>query len=163
MTYARFLQFAVFSAFLAVIAAPAHAQNNKPIVSENFYEDRASGGTNTAASLTLTFAQSPTGKFLNITNVSCNIILGANQILVGVNLYVGTASGQNDLGRPYSIKGNVIPESANGTAKFYSIVTNQVFYKMGPGRFPSIDFFTTISSPSQLQANCVLVGNLTDS
>src|SRR5262249_27527843 len=112
-------------------------------------------------SLVLTFAQSPTDKFLNITNIACDIQLSSSQVLQQVTLFVGTSSGNNDLFRPMSIRGNAIPE-IQGNDKTYSIVTNQIFFKVGPGRFPSIDIFTTSAASPLVVANCVIVGNLTD-
>lgn len=139
-------------------AAPAHAQNNMPIRSGVFYEDRASSTSNGVVNLT--FAQSPTDKFLNITNVACDIQLGANQALAYVEFNVGTTSGNPDLGRNYPLRGIVTPEIASNGAKYYSIVTNQIYYKMGPGRFPSIA--VTSASTQTAYANCIIVGNLSD-
>jgi hypothetical protein len=147
---------------IAGVTAPALAQNNKPITSGTFYEDRASNTVN-SSDLALTFAQSPAGKFLNVTNVSCEISVSSTQALAFVNLTVGTSTGAGDLGRPYSIRGNVSPETTgNGTSKYYSIVTNQIYYKMGPGRFPSIVISTAYTSSPVVSANCTIVGNLTD-
>jgi hypothetical protein len=54
-----------------------------------------------------------------------------------MQLVAGTTSGASDLGRFYEIKGSNTPETS-GSFKFYSIVSNQIYYKFGPGRFPSI-------------------------
>jgi hypothetical protein len=83
-------------------AAPAHAQSNKQIISGAFYEDRAFFDSFNP-SFAVTFAQTPTNQFLNITNVSCSIIVGSSQIVSALFLEAGTTSGANDLGRPYSI------------------------------------------------------------
>jgi len=79
-----------------------------------------------------------------------------------MTLCAGTASGFNDLGRPYSIKGNAGPETL-GTAKYYSIVQNGIFYKFGPGRFPTIEIDIQSSDAFSINSNCTIVGNLTDS
>jgi hypothetical protein len=57
--------------------------------------------------------------------------------------------------------GNVTPQTTS-TAKSYSIVTNQVYYKFGPGRFPTIEIDTATTGATGAFANCVIVGNLTD-
>jgi len=161
MLFSRLAQSAAALALLTIgFAAPAHAQQNKQIVSGTWYEDRASGEIGTA-DLTLTFAQTPTDQFLNITNVSCNVNVKSTQVLDEVYLQAGTTLGQADIGRPYEIKGNVTPETSNGF-KFYSIVQNGIFYKFGPGRFPSILFDAMSTGASNIQANCTIVGNLTD-
>jgi len=141
-------------------AAPAHAQSNKQIISGAFYEDRAFFDSFNP-SFAVTFAQTPTNQFLNITNVSCSIIVGSSQIVSALFLEAGTTSGANDLGRPYSILGNVTPQTS-GSSKFYSIVTNQIYFKFGPGRFPSIEIDTQSTGQVSMSANCVIVGNLTD-
>ena len=143
-------------------ALPAHAQNNKQIVSGTFYEDRASATSSANASLLLTFTQSPTDMFLNVTNVSCSIQVSSGQVLSTMNLQVGTTLGQIDIGRPYALKGNTNPETI-GPSKVYSVVTNQVFYKMGPGRYPSIEFNSNSAGAFSYDVNCVIVGNLTSS
>jgi hypothetical protein len=164
MLFSRFAQSAAALALLTFgLAAPAHAQNNKQIISGTWYEDRAAVGNGGNSSLLLvTFAQTPANQFLNVTNVSCNVSVNSGQVITLMNLNAGTTSGQNDLGRPYSILGNVIPQTS-GSFKYYSIVTNQIFFKFGPGRFPSIeiDSQTTGGSFSTF-ANCVIVGNLSD-
>jgi hypothetical protein len=142
-------------------AAPALAQNNKQIISGTFYEDRASSSVN-FTNLNLTFAQTPANQFLNITNVSCNVTVNATQIINEMALIAGTTSGGGELGRQYEIKGNVAPETLAGS-KIYSIVTNQIFYKFGPGRFPTILIVAGSTGSASVSANCVIVGNLTDS
>jgi hypothetical protein len=57
-----------------------------------------------------------------------------------MSLNAGTTSGANDLGRPYEITGSVTPETSG--FKYYSIVTNQIYYKLGPGRFLTIKIDT---------------------
>jgi hypothetical protein len=162
MLFSRFTQSAVALALLTIgFAAPVHAQNNKQIISGTWYEDRAIGGNN-AAALTLTFTQTPSDKFLNITNISCNVTTSSGQIIDAMNLFAGTTSGNNDLNRPYEIRGSAIPETS-GTSKSYSIVTNQVFFKFGPGRFPSILIETVSSGSLETIGKCVIVGNLSDS
>jgi hypothetical protein len=141
-------------------AAPARAQNNKQIISGTWYEDRASA-QNTSSPLVLTFAQTPSNQFLNITNVSCAVGVTSAQIIFGMSLLAGTTSGQNDLGRPYSVLGAATTQTTS-TAKYYSVVTNQIYYKFGPGRFPSIEIDTETSGSTSIVANCVIVGNLTD-
>jgi hypothetical protein len=159
MLFSRFAQFAAASLLLAAgSVAPAHAQNNKQIISGTWYEDRAALSSPTSVgSFGLTFTQTPANQFLNVTNVACQISTPAAQTVLDLNLYAGTTSGANDLGRPYPIMGNVTPQTTS-TAKSYSIVTNQV-YKFGPGRFPTIEIDTATTGAF---ANCVIVGNLTD-
>lgn len=164
MLFSRFVKPAAALLLLIIgFAAPAHAQNNMQIISGTWYEDRAV--TPVAASsnsVTLTFAQTPTDQFLNITNVSCNINMTSSQTIDAMTLAAGTTSGASDLNRNYEVKGNVAPETS-GTTKYYSIVTNQVYFKFGPGRFPSISINTasTGGAPS-IFARCVIVGNLMD-
>jgi hypothetical protein len=140
-------------------AAPAHAQSNKQIISGTWYEDRA---TNSGfGNLVLTFAQTPANQFLNVTNVSCWVDLTSSQVMTFLNLEAGTTSGQNDLGRSLSVRGTAIPETI-GALKYYSIVQNGIFYKFGPGRFPSIEIDTATTGSNSVQASCVIIGNLTD-
>jgi hypothetical protein len=160
----RFAQSAVASLLLTIgLAAPVHAQQNKQIISGTWYEDRATGTNNSTNILVLSFAQTPTNQFLNVTNVSCSISLSNVQGLLGMFLEVGTTSGNSDLGRSYSIRGNATFETVGGGEKFYSIVTNQVFFKMGPGRFPTIEIDTQSTGVFSSEATCVIVGNLSDS
>jgi hypothetical protein len=160
--FSRFAQSTAALALLTVgIVAPAHAQSNKQIISGTWYEDRASNN-GSQSDILLTFAQTPTNQFLNITNVSCNVATTSTQIISAMNLIAGTTSGAVDLGRPYEIKGNVTPETTS-SVKFYSVVNNQIYYKFGPGRFPTIQIATVTSGGAVLiNANCVIVGNLTD-
>jgi hypothetical protein len=161
MHFARFISSAALLLLTFSFVAPVHAQNNKPITSGTFYEDRASASNTNSSLFTLTFAQSPTNKLLNITNVSCSATVSSDQTISLITLFVGTASGQNDLGRPYSIKGSATPETI-GPYKFYSIVTNQIYYKMGFGRYPTIQIGTLSTNSYSTDASCVIVGNLTD-
>jgi hypothetical protein len=163
MLFSRFAQTTAALLLLTIgFAAPAHAQTNKQIISGTWYEDRTSApGLTSSSVLVLTFAQTPANQFLNVTNVSCAITTAPTETVFGVSLEAGTTSGANDLGRPYSILGNVTPQTIS-TAKFYSIVTNQVFFKFGPGRFPSIEIDTTSTGSTSNFASCVIVGNLTD-
>jgi hypothetical protein len=163
MLFPRFAQSAAALALLTIgFAAPAHAQSNKQIISGTWYEDRASSGVLTSTSNpVLAFAQTPANQFLNVTNVSCTVTTSSAQIISGMTLAAGTTSGASDLGRPYSILGNITSQTFN-TSKFNSIVTNQVFYKFGPGRFPTIEIDTLSTGSSSANASCVIVGNLTD-
>jgi hypothetical protein len=162
MIFSRLAQSAAALALLTIgFAAPAQAQENKQIISGTWYEDRAVA-QNGLSQLVLTFTQTPSDKFLNVTNVSCSVNMFAGQIMNVMNLYAGTTSGANDLGRPYSVLGPATIQTTS-TAKFFTIVTNQVYYKFGPGRFPSIEIDTETSSGNTFTtANCVIVGNLTD-
>jgi hypothetical protein len=161
MLFSRFIKSAA-ALFLLTIAlvAPAHAQANKQIISGTWYEDRASNSNNSSL-LLLTFTQTPTNQFLNITNVSCFVQVSSAQVIGAMQLLAGTTSGATDLGRPYEIKGSATPETS-GSNKFYSIVTNQIYYKFGPGRFPSILIDTATTGSFSINASCVIVGNLTD-
>lgn len=163
MHSARIAKFAgMLLLFAIALAAPAHAQYNKQIISGTFYEDRATNAAN-ATTLLLTFQPSPANKYLNITNVSCSIYTGSQQILDDVTLFVGTTSGTDDLGRDYSIRGNVFPQTV-ANASFYSIATNQIYFKMGPGRFPTLRIGASVATNITviIEASCVIVGNLTD-
>jgi len=135
------------------------AQNNKQIISGNFYEDRAANGS-ASNTLVLTFTQTPTNQFLNVTDVSCAASVASAQVITGMTLFSGTTSGADDLGRPYSILGSAVPESS-GAFSYYSIVTNQIYYKFGPGRYPAIEIDTASSGSTSILAS-VIVGNLTD-
>jgi hypothetical protein len=162
MLFSRFAKSAATLFLLTVgFAAPVHAQQNKQIISGTWYEDQALAvvGSN---QMVLTFAETPTNQFLNITNVSCNVEVTSAQVMTAMSLYSGSTSGSADTGRIYEIKGGGTPETI-GTLKFYSIVTNQIFYKFGPGRFPSIEMDTTTTGGTPLiSTRCVIVGNLTD-
>jgi hypothetical protein len=121
MLFSRLTQSAAALALLTIgFAAPAHAQNNKQIISGTWYEDRATGNSS-SDTLTLTFTQTPTNQFLNITNVSCFVQVNSTQIIELMELDAGTTSGAVDLGRFYEIKGSNTPE-ISGSTKFYSIV-----------------------------------------
>jgi hypothetical protein len=161
MFFSRFAQSAAALLLLTVgFAAPAHAQLNKQIISGTWYEDRAQGG-NTSSAFTLTFAQTPSDKFLNITNVSCDVELDANQTATVMLLIAGSTSGSADLGRPYNILGSAVGITGGGT-KYYSIVQNGIFFKFGPARFPSIEIFSVSTGSFSGSAQCTIVGNLTD-
>jgi hypothetical protein len=142
-------------------AAPAHAQQNKQIISGTWYEDRAQVA-GTAADATLTFTQTPSNQFLNITNVSCIVETTSPQVLANATLQAGTAPGIFDLGRPYVIMGNSTPQTFGGLT-YTPIVQNGIFYKFGPGRFPSIFFFMNPALASSFSIECAIVGTLTDS
>lgn len=164
MHFARFVQFAAALVLTLGFAASAHAQNNLPIRTGNYYIDQAAT-TASGSSLILTFAQTPTDKFLNITNISCAAIIKSPQIVQGWFLAVGTTLGANDLGRLYAIQGSVPPpEVASDGSKIYSAIINGMLFKLGPGRYPSI----IVNAPSNgnnnpnINADCVITGNLTD-
>jgi hypothetical protein len=68
MLFSRFAQFAAALVLLtAGFAAPVHTQNSNQIISGTWYEDRAPSGVTSAPGIVLTFAQTPTNQFLNIT------------------------------------------------------------------------------------------------
>lgn len=160
----RITIFAIALLLLSVsIAAPGWAQNNKQIISGTWYEDQAATPSVASGTATLTFAQTPANKFLNITHVACDIFVNSGQVLVLVRLQVGTSPGASDLGRSYPIKSTPnAPEAVLGV-KLYSVVTDQIFYKIGPGRFPSIYITSLANSGSSLiNPNCFIVGNLSD-
>jgi hypothetical protein len=165
MLFPRFAQSAAALVLLTIgLAAPAHAQNNKQIISGTWYEDRAVGNNSSPNFLLLNFTQTPANQFLNITNVSCNVTVPSAAVINAVTLIAGSTSGAENLGRPYEIKGNVTPETS-GSSKYYSIVQNGIFYKFGPGRFPTIEIdaqSTSALSIGAIGANCVIVGNLTE-
>jgi hypothetical protein len=162
MLFPRFAQSAAALVLLTIgFAAPAYAQNNKQIISGTWYEDRAAPPASATGGLAVTFAQTPTDQFLNVTNVSCSILTGSNAAISSMTLNAGTTSGAFDLGRRYEIKGGVSSETV-GSQKYYSIVTNQIYYKFGPGRFPTIEIDTASTATTQTVANCTIVGNLTD-
>jgi hypothetical protein len=163
MLFSRFTQSAAALALLTIgFAAPAHAQNNKQIISGTWYEDRARPSNIGGGTVKLTFTQTPSDQFLNITNVSCHITGTPDTVIDDIQLYAGTTSGANDLGRNYYISGSTPPETSSST-KFYSVVTNQVFFKLGPGRFPTLEIdLVSASNSFDTIANCTIVGNLTD-
>jgi hypothetical protein len=164
MLFSRLIKSAAALALLTIgFAAPVHAQQNKPIISGTWYEDRATNNMNgPAVVLTLSLAQAPTNQFLNITHVSCTIQTGLTTALTDVALQAGTSSGASDLNRPMSVRGSVIAETGVNN-KFYSIVTDQIFYKVGLGKFPSI--VVSAATPSGtgangIEASCTIVGSL---
>jgi hypothetical protein len=162
MRFSHFAQSAAALLLLSIgFAAPVHAQINKPITSGTWYEDRATASSSSNLTV-LTFAQTPTNQFLNVTNVSCSVSVASDQVVTNMSLYAGTTSGANDLGRPYSILGNATPVTTPSTVKYFSIVTNQIYYKFGPGRFPTIEIDLQSTGPASVAGNCVIVGNLTD-
>src|SRR3954469_1497889 len=95
---------AAWLVFGLAFAAPAHAQNNKQIVSGTYYEDQATNPGVSSGVATLTFAQTPANKFTNVTHVACDMFVGSNQVLTLLRLQVGTSPGATDLGRSYPIK-----------------------------------------------------------
>lgn len=104
MPFAHFLKFAVLVCAVIIIIDPAYAQNNKPIRSGNWYEDRAVGTSNSSY-LVLSFAQAPTDKFLNITHVFCNTSNSTDMNLGFASLGGSTASGgAGDLGRSQTFR-----------------------------------------------------------
>jgi hypothetical protein len=115
-----------------------------------------------ASNISLTFAQTPTNQFLNITNISCIIQVASDQSIYAITLQAGTASGVVDLGRPYSLMGSLNLQTVGN--KYYSILTNQVFFKFGPGRFPTIEIDSSFPNGGSVLTNaqCTIVGNLTD-
>jgi hypothetical protein len=163
MLFSRFAQSVAALLLLTIgITAPVHAQNNKQIISGTWYEDRATTTTPVSDSsmIVLTFAQTPSNQFLNITSVSCFLEMAAGQSAINMFLNAGSTSGAQDVSRPYFILGSAVPITSGGT-KYYSIV-NQIYYKFGPGRFPAIEIDTVSTASFLAVANCVIVGNLTD-
>ena len=59
--------------FGLAFAAPAHAQNNKQIISGTYYEDQATNPGVSGQNATLTFTQTPANKFVNVTHVACDL------------------------------------------------------------------------------------------
>jgi hypothetical protein len=160
MRFARLAATLLFS--LIAYQGTAHAQNNKPIRSGNWYEDRASSSG--SYTVNLNFAQGPSDKLLNITRVSCDVYTPLALVLAHVSLGGSTASGSGDLGRSQSIRGVSSPEISSST-RYYSIVTDS-YLKLGPGRYPFIQFATAASgvgpTASNVVADCTIVGNLSD-
>jgi hypothetical protein len=162
MPFSRFAQSAAALLLSTVgLAAAAHAQHNKPIISGTWYEDRAAT-VNSSSVILLTFAQTPANQFLNITNVSCFASVLSGQVLTGAFLHAGNTSGSDDIGRVYPIMGNTTPVTV-GDFTYFTFVTNQIYYKFGTSKFPTIEI-DTLTTGSALQANafCVIVGNLTN-
>lgn len=149
--------------FALASAAPAHAQQNKQIISGTWYEDRAFGFGNPNNDLLLTFTQTPANKFLNITLVTCSITSYNNQLLADVILQTGTQSGYTDTARPQSVRGAASTQT--GIYNYYSVVT-QTYYKVGPGRFPGLEIqapYSAVSNTSAfINAHCTIVGELSD-
>ena len=74
MRFSKFAKCAAALVLLALVfAGPAHAQNNKPIVSGTWYEDRATVVVVNNYKAVLTFAQTPADKLLDVTHVTCAI------------------------------------------------------------------------------------------
>ncbi|MBR0686769.1 hypothetical protein JQ612_31560 [Bradyrhizobium manausense] len=165
MRFSRFAQFAA-TLFLFAIAltAPGHAQGNKQIISGTYYEDRASHVSSGNSMITLTLTQTPTNKFVNITNVSCIVATFASQAFPYGQLQLGTAPGQNDIGRTYTLRG-ISPIPNAGGYNFYSVGVDGMFFKIGPGRFPSIALYSTVPSSGGLYlwGDCTVTGTLSDS
>jgi hypothetical protein len=163
MLFSRFAKSAATLALLTIgLSAPALAQNNKQIISGSWYEDRARPGNVGGGTVKLTFTQTPANQFLNVTNVSCHIAGTPDTVIDAIQLYAGQTSGANDLGRTYYISGSTPPETS-GSTKYYSVVTNQIYFKLGPGRYPTIEVDATSASNSyDTFASCIIVGNLTD-
>jgi hypothetical protein len=162
MLFSRFAQSAAAFAILTVgFAAPVHAQFNKQIISGTWYEDRAGNTTNSSPTLDLAFTQTPSDKYLNITNVSCSITVTSAELVTGMSIQAGTTSGSVDILRTYPIMGSATPVTS-GTSRYYNIVQNGIFFKFGPGRFPTVEIDTATTGASSVSAGCVIVGNLTD-
>jgi hypothetical protein len=160
MLFARFARSAAVLLLLTIgFAAPVHAQQNKQVISGTWYEDRAQFGFTTNGVIFLSFAQTPSDKFLNVTNVSCFVNAAPAQTIAGIFLNAGTTSGATDIIRPFSLRGGITLETTSDT-KYYGILANQIFYKYGPGRFPVIEI--DLQSTGSSLAQCVIVGNLTD-
>lgn len=143
-------------------AAPAHAQNNKQIISGTYYEDQATNPGVSSGNATLTFAQTPANKFVNVTHVACDVFVTSAQVLTLLRLQVGTTSGASDLGRSYPIKNTPNAPEVVQSGKVYSVVTDQIFFKIGPGRFPSIFIVAVGSATNSVAPNCFIVGTLSD-
>jgi hypothetical protein len=162
MNFAQIVTSAVNVLLVAIaIATPAHAQSNKPVISGTWYEDRATVSVANYYKAVLTFAQTPANKFLDVTHVTCGIAIKPTQILSDVSLFGGSTSGSADLGRSMTIRGNTTFE-ASSNYKFYSLVTDQVLYKFGPGRYPSIAIYTETTGSYYISGDCVIVGELKD-
>ena len=166
MHFARFAKTAALLLSSIGFALPAHAQNNKQIISGTFYEDRASANAGSNLEIVLQFTKTPADKHLNITNVSCDISVPLSGFVTILKLRAGSTPGSNDLGRDYSLLGALTSQTVVASTRFNGVVTNQVFFKLGPGRYPSIFMNPNLSTGSGVAgttANCVIVGNLTDS
>lgn len=162
MNFARYVTFAALLLSVVGSSLPARAQNNKQVISGTFYEDQASGVA-TAQALLLKFVQTPANKFLNITNVNCNITTALSEVVADVRVQTGSVSGGNDLGRDHSIRGTLSPETGS-VYKYYGISNSAVYFKLGPGRYPSIYISTPTASAGSLftAATCYIVGDLSD-
>lgn len=141
-------------------ASTAQAQNNKPLRSGAWYEDRASNSSTGYNGITLSFAPTPTDTFLNITNVACSIEVSSGQVIRSAALQIGTRSGENDLGRTYEVLGPASPQS-DQIRKFYSVVTNGIHFKIGSGRYPSLFVTGSVTNNQYFNVSCTIVGNLT--
>lgn len=165
MHFGRFAYSAFVVALLVmgVKTDAAHAQQNKPIRSGTWYEDRAILTQGTSV-LTLAFAQTPTDKFLNVTHVACVITTSSNKAVTLVMLSGGTTSGGNDLDRPYFLLGALTGPATVNNFKYYGLTTDAVFMKYGPGRYPTIlvEADNLTSGLDSINVNCKLVGQLSD-
>lgn len=162
MYFNRFAQSVALLFSLVCFALPAQAQNNKPIVSGAWYEDRA---FNSGSGIVfLSFAQAPTNKFLNITHVACIVVTSTGLVLGQVTLGGSSTNGASgDLGRGQEIRGNATVEIGS-SGRYYSIVTES-YLKLGPGRYPFIYFLGAqgaTGSGNSISVDCTIVGNLSD-
>ena len=154
---------AAWLVFGLVFAGSAHAQNNKQIISGTYFEDQASSDAVSSGIATLTFTQTPTNKFVNVTHVACDIFVNSSQVLTMLRLEVGTSLGVSDLGRSYPIKNTPNTPEVLANGKVYSVVTDQLFFKIGPGRFPSIFIAAPqFSGAVSITPNCFITGTLSD-
>lgn len=165
MRFARLSQLAAALVLLTVgVAAPAYAQQNKPIRSGNWYEDRANDSIG-SSQLTLKFAQTPIDKFLNVTHVDCRIATLSNQVITNVYLSGGTTFGSDDLNRPHYLIGDLNTQATVGGSTISGLTTNAVYMKYGPGRYPSVVIWTdlfTSGNGNIVNASCSIVGDLSD-
>ncbi len=155
---------AAWLVFGLAFAAPAHAQNNKQIISGTYYEDQATSPGVSSTLVTLTFAQTPANKYTTVTHVACDMFVSSIQVLTLLRLQVGTSPGASDLGRSYPIKSTPNAPEVIQNTKIYSVVTDQIFFKIGPGRFPSIFIVAPPNGngATSLAPNCFIVGTLSD-
>jgi hypothetical protein len=163
MLFSRFAQSAAALALLTTgFAAPANAQNNKQIISGTWYEDRASiTDASNGNAFYVSFSQTRSDKFLNVTNVSCLVQVNTTTTVGELTLHTGSTYGKIDIDRPYTL-GSGTTQTVIST-RFASVVQNGIFYKFGPGRFPTIYIYSESSNNTFASVyGCTLVGNLTD-
>ncbi|MBV8850874.1 MAG: hypothetical protein JOZ16_14965 [Methylobacteriaceae bacterium] len=134
----------------------SHAQNNNPARSGTYYEDQAAGTTTSSSILYLSFAQLPSDKNFNLSNVGC--LIRSTPAITQIYMKVGTTSGGQDLQRiaPISFT-NVVVDLSEHIYSFNS----SLYFKIGKSRFPTL-LIDSASGTPYIGATCTINGTLSD-